>query len=30
MLGYDVKLFDGSYQEWSASDAPVVKAATPR
>ena len=30
MLGYDVKLFDGSYQEWSASDAPVVKAGTPK
>lgn len=25
MLGYDVKLYDGSYQEWSASDAPVQR-----
>ena len=30
MLGYDAKLYDGSYQEWIASDAPVVKGATPR
>ena len=30
MLGYDAKLYDGSYQEWSASDAPVVKSSTPR
>ena len=25
MLGYDVTLYDGSYQEWSASDAPVQR-----
>lgn len=30
MLGYDVKVYDGSYQQWSASDAPVVKSSTPR
>jgi thiosulfate/3-mercaptopyruvate sulfurtransferase len=30
MLGYDAKLYDGSFQEWMASDAPVVKGATPR
>lgn len=27
MLGYDVRVYDGSYQEWSASGAPVVKGA---
>jgi thiosulfate/3-mercaptopyruvate sulfurtransferase len=25
MLGYDVTLYDGSYQEWSESDAPVTR-----
>lgn len=30
MLGYDVRVYDGSFQEWSASDAPVVKGPTPR
>jgi len=30
MLGYDVKLYDGSFQEWMASGAPVVKSSTPR
>ncbi len=30
MLGYDVKVYDGSFQQWSASDAPVVKGAAPR
>lgn len=30
MLGYDVRVYDGSYQEWSASDAPVVKGPGPR
>lgn len=30
MLGYDAKLYDGSYQQWSASDGPVVKGSTPR
>ncbi len=30
LLGYDVKVFDGSYQQWSASDAPVVTGGTPR
>ncbi len=30
LLGYEVKIFDGSYQQWSASDAPVVKGSAPR
>jgi thiosulfate/3-mercaptopyruvate sulfurtransferase len=30
MLGYDARLYDGSYQQWSASDGPVVKGSTPR
>lgn len=30
MLGYDAKLYDGSFQEWMASGAPVVKGSTPR
>lgn len=30
MLGYDVRVYDASYQQWSASDAPVVKGASPR
>ena len=30
MLGYDVRVYDGSYQEWSASDGPVLKGSTPR
>lgn len=30
MLGYDVRVYDGSYQQWSASDAPVVKGESPK
>ncbi len=30
MLGYEAKVYDGSFQQWSASDAPVVKGASPR
>lgn len=30
MRGYDVRVYDGSYQQWSASDAPVVTGATPK
>jgi thiosulfate/3-mercaptopyruvate sulfurtransferase len=30
MLGYEAKLYDGSFQEWTATDAPVVKGAAPR
>lgn len=30
MLGYDAKLYDGSYQEWSESGAPVIKSSNPR
>jgi thiosulfate/3-mercaptopyruvate sulfurtransferase len=30
LLGYDVKLFDGSYEEWSKTEsAPVKTGATP-
>jgi thiosulfate/3-mercaptopyruvate sulfurtransferase len=30
MLGYDARLYDGSFQEWMASGAPVVKSANPK
>ena len=30
MLGYDVRVYDGSYQQWSASEAPVVTGEKPR
>lgn len=30
MLGYDVRVYDGSFQQWSASDAPVATGTTPR
>lgn len=30
MLGLQPKLYDGSFQEWTASGAPVVKGSTPR
>lgn len=30
MFGHDARLYDGSFQEWMASDAPVVKGSTPR
>ncbi len=30
MLGIDARLYDGSFQEWMASGAPVVKGSTPR
>ena len=30
LLGVDVKLYDGSHQEWAASGAPVIKNSTPR
>jgi len=29
LLGYPVKLYDGSYEEWSKKNLPLVKAVTP-